>query len=420
MDLPIFRQPARSAGFCGTSDTEPLRSGTWRRYLKRLGLNAGLEHPFTQYSIRRGLLNTVNGEFAFFKPAPEIVANKRTLLGKAPDSVRNQIFDHASAAPTPWYLDQEIRFDTQAAFLERPSDGVVQKLARLMTMTADRTAPTKYSDKALGKVANNRDVRRLSEQTKSLTRELRRTYGFVVDAPKTDPIIREKEKIDAALHTLKENLRNKLLARDRRRHFRDADTSMLEAQFSQGSNPVSDDTLLARPTKYNIPERGRVVGLLCNEIANSTDQIRLARRISTITEMTTLCGRRETARRRRATPTPNCIGLSSLLDALPELPEQMQEECEQTFPLICRPTQCPICIGDKSKSYEERTFEWSKRNKMWNHFARDHLNTRPFNAPIRCHHPICMANDLILETLQTFKNHTQHIHGIILREDQEQ
>ena len=59
LNKPIFRQPIRSFR---TSDTEPLRSGTWLRYLKRLGLNAGLEHPFTQYVIRRGLLNAVNGK----------------------------------------------------------------------------------------------------------------------------------------------------------------------------------------------------------------------------------------------------------------------------------------------------------------------------------------------------------------------
>ena len=62
LNKPIFRQPMRSFGVCGTSDSEPLRSGTWLRYLKRLGLNAGLEHPFTQYVIRRGLLNAVNGK----------------------------------------------------------------------------------------------------------------------------------------------------------------------------------------------------------------------------------------------------------------------------------------------------------------------------------------------------------------------
>ena len=64
MDTPIFREPIRSAGLRGTSDLQPLKSSTWLRYLKRLGLSAGLEHSFTQYSIRRGLLNAVNGQCA--------------------------------------------------------------------------------------------------------------------------------------------------------------------------------------------------------------------------------------------------------------------------------------------------------------------------------------------------------------------
>ncbi len=49
-------------------------------------------------------------------------------IGKAPDSVRNQMFDHATGdaeGTTKRYLDQEVRYNTQAAFLERPSDGVV-------------------------------------------------------------------------------------------------------------------------------------------------------------------------------------------------------------------------------------------------------------------------------------------------------
>ena len=64
MDKPIFREPIRSVGLHGTSDWQPLKSSTWLRYLKRLGLSAGLEHSFTQYSIRRGLLNAVNGKYA--------------------------------------------------------------------------------------------------------------------------------------------------------------------------------------------------------------------------------------------------------------------------------------------------------------------------------------------------------------------
>ena len=63
LNTPIFRQPIKRAGAWSTSPVQPLKASTWLRYLKRLGINAGLEHPFTQYAIRRGLLNAVNGKF---------------------------------------------------------------------------------------------------------------------------------------------------------------------------------------------------------------------------------------------------------------------------------------------------------------------------------------------------------------------
>lgn len=61
-NIPLFRQPENCAGVWITSATQPLKSSTWRRYLKGLGISAGLEHPFTQYVIRRGLMNTVNSK----------------------------------------------------------------------------------------------------------------------------------------------------------------------------------------------------------------------------------------------------------------------------------------------------------------------------------------------------------------------
>lgn len=60
LDCPVFREPLRGAGESGTSFTEPLRASTWIRYLKRLGQTAGFQQSFTQYGLRRGLLNVVN------------------------------------------------------------------------------------------------------------------------------------------------------------------------------------------------------------------------------------------------------------------------------------------------------------------------------------------------------------------------
>ncbi len=64
LDLPVFRETLRSAGEVGTSPTEPLLASTWIRYLKQLGQKAGFQHSFTQYGLRRGLLNVVNSTSA--------------------------------------------------------------------------------------------------------------------------------------------------------------------------------------------------------------------------------------------------------------------------------------------------------------------------------------------------------------------
>ncbi len=64
LDRPVFREPLRGAGEADTSPTALLRASTWIRYLKRLGQKAGFKHSFTQYRLRRGLLNVVNSTSA--------------------------------------------------------------------------------------------------------------------------------------------------------------------------------------------------------------------------------------------------------------------------------------------------------------------------------------------------------------------
>ncbi len=62
----------------------------------------------------------------------------------APSSVRDQLFNYQQGA-VGYYLDQEIRFDTESCYLGKPSNEVVQKMARLASLTADASAPTELS-----------------------------------------------------------------------------------------------------------------------------------------------------------------------------------------------------------------------------------------------------------------------------------
>lgn len=244
LDIPVFREPGRAGDGYRTSPTKPLRSSTWLRYLRRLGRNSGLENSFTQYCARRGLVNAVNSKsiLLLYPSTFSRCADADTWRStdKAPSSVRDQIFDHQSNT-VRYYLDREVRFNTQAAFLGRPSDEIVQKLARLMTLTVDPNAPTKLSPELSKKLSNSKRVVQLGRESKALTERLKKKYRFVRYAPPNDPWLKSKKQVDAALHREKTNRRNRMLEKARKRHFRNADTSILEAQFANSSTTTSDE-----------------------------------------------------------------------------------------------------------------------------------------------------------------------------------
>jgi hypothetical protein len=85
-----------------------------------------------------------------------------------------------------------------------------------------------------------------------------------------------------------------------------------------------------------------------------------------------------------------------------------------TFPLICEKTQCIFCIGDDRQSYDRRMRTFSKPDKMMDHVER-HLQKKAAGA-FECCHPVCRAEELLLNNVIHFKNHVEMVHGIRLRD----
>lgn len=326
---------------------------------------------------------------------------------KAPSSVRDQIFDHQSNT-VRYYLDREVRFNTIAAFLGRPSDDVVQKLARLMTLTVDPNAPTKLSPELSKKVAQGKRVLQLSRESKELTGKLKRKYDVVRRAPPNDPWLKTKKQVDAALHREKNNRRNRLLEKARKRHFRNADTSILEAQFADPSITASDEDIKPpAPRQYDIPERGEIVRLTCEPISDTTDLRKHAQRLKTIRARVALCGRQESRHRARPRLTrPSTESMTS--------PGTSDEDIKDRFPVVCKPTQCIFCLGNESKSYPGRMFEYAKPHKMMNEVEK-HLQSFLPADEVPCPHPQCKAAGLVLSSVMHFKNHAATVHKINLR-----
>lgn len=122
-------------------------------------------------------------------------------------------------------------------------------------------------------MVNSKRVLQLSRESKALTEKIKWKYSIVRRVPPHDPLVKTKTQVDAALHREKNNRRNCLLEKARKRHFRNADTSILEAQFANSYATVSDEDIKPPPPRqqYDIAERGEIVGLTCEPVLHPTD-----------------------------------------------------------------------------------------------------------------------------------------------------
>lgn len=65
LDVPIFREPEHTSDGYRTSVAQPLKSRTWARIIKRIGIKAGQEQSLTQKVLRRGGINAINSKVLF-------------------------------------------------------------------------------------------------------------------------------------------------------------------------------------------------------------------------------------------------------------------------------------------------------------------------------------------------------------------
>jgi len=321
--------------------------------------------------------------------------------------VRDQLFDHKLGA-AGYYLNQDVEVNTKACFLGRPSNEIVQKMARLASLTADPNAPMELSEEQKAEFRRHPNVIRLSNRNKALTAKLKLRGYKLISTAKGTPLYEQKMKVQSRLNSYKVRLRQSMIEKGRKRHFRKADTIAFDSQFSASSdqkNPMTNEPTARR--KYNIPERAGVVRWICQPAADLTDGEILTRRIRGIEALAALCRRQETQRRGR--PKRSVKQEESETSS-----DDTEEYIVDPFPMECKPKQCIFCLGDERKLYEERIFEYSKVNKMLDEVGK-HLKTFAPDDKVPCPHPRCKAAKLVLPNVMTFKNHTAKVHKILLR-----
>jgi len=291
------------------------------------------------------------------------------------------------------YINERVPFDVLSAVLERPSaDGILRMLTH-MSLMRDPRAPVHVPDDVLAALPPDPDIVALEQQREELKAGAYRIQGTGVEA--------EVRRLTAEIGSARTRRRNITSEEYRADYFRRRPTEDIERQNSG----QQEEEYIEPVVEHQIPERTQLAELICTHIAGITPQDIVKRRIHSAGLMLALCHRREVPRRYR------------LRVALPPQPLVKKESPNlELFPLVLAKTQCPICIGDELKSYEERMGCFCRVSKMRDHVERIHLRGVVPEESISCRHPVCKSQRLVLEHLQLFKNHVQTVHGVSLRE----
>ncbi|EHA20203.1 hypothetical protein ASPNIDRAFT_45949 [Aspergillus niger ATCC 1015] len=382
LDVSVFREPERTPQGYRTSDSCPLKSKTWSRYVKRIGVRSGQERNLTQKVFRRGAINAINNS--------------------APSSIRDQVADHESNA-VKYYLNEIVDFDTAAAFHKRPSNEVVQRELRSATLLADKTAPIGLTATQAKKITTDPEVRRLRRVCRALTAEIRsQGYKRVKDAAGTE-IGERKKRADAELNSTLTRLREEEKERNRRRHFRKTDTAIFNQQYELDRTSPEAKLQPHVARTYQILERKELVDLLCYSTPTKTDEEAHLRRLRYIRLMIRWQDRKESPRR----------GKQSVTIPKPQAANPSSACVVENFD----PLQCPFCLSDTRLSPADRTKRKSKTNKLWDHVERIHeQELAAFDSGFRKCGLCRLKNiDFVPSSVSNFKNHTHTVHGIRLR-----
>jgi Protein of unknown function (DUF3435) len=394
LKTPIFRQDERTVDSVVTSPTLALTYSQFRDCLVRLGRAVGFLLILTCYCFRRGTANVVDRKSSVTSRGYTTLLTG-PFLGDATDAVRDQVMRHNpnSAVYNGAYINERVPFDVLSAVLERPSaDGILRMLTH-MSLMRDPRAPVDVPDDVLAALPPDPAIVELEQRREQLKAGAYRIRGTEVEA--------EVRRLTAEIGSARTRRQNIISEEYRADYFRRRPTEDIERQNSG----QQEEEYIEPVVEHQIPERAQLAELICTRVTGITPQDIVKRRIHTAGLMLALCHRREVPRRYRLKVT------------VPPRPLVKEGSADlEPFPLVLAKTQCPICIGDESKSYKERMGSFCRVSKMRDHVERIHLKGVDPEKTFSCYHPVCKSQGLVLEHLQHFKNHVQKVHEVSLRE----
>lgn len=325
--------------------------------------------------------------------------NTNTNEGATTAAVRDQVLRHnpQTGVFCGSYLNEKVRFIVQDAVLDQPTDAGLLRAFTHMSLTCDPRAPVNVPDEILKTLPPDLEIATLEAERVELSLEIKAQYTFITRAAGTDIGI-EYLKLQRKIASLEKTRLKEIKKEYRRDYFYRIHNETMKRQLEK----LSPEEYVEPIIQHQLPERTQLQEIMCDLSKDGSTYGIVARRIHAINIMIALSCRQEPPRL-KVHP----------IDSHQRYPSEATEVPEP-FPLVCKKTQCIICIGNERLPYDHRMKTFTRTSKMMTHVER-HLEEVARNNQYCCDHPVCKSEGVILENIIHFKNHVERVHGIRLR-----
>jgi Protein of unknown function (DUF3435) len=301
----------------------------------------------------------------------------------------------------------------QDAFLESDiSDDGLTRAFTHMSIRCNPGAPKDVPPEIMKPLfAADPDIVDLERRFKELYTEIKWEYKYIKRAPKK--VGKEYEDLRKKLKNAKKSLEDEIEDAYRKDYFFQIHNEMMKRQLNRQLNKaVVEEVEEVEPViEHQLAERTQLQQVLCDFSTGLSPQDIVSRKVSAINLFVALASRQEFQTRTRK---PRSVPASKdLIKGESPAPEPFPPPGE--FPLVCKKTQCIICIGNERLSYEQRTRTFKRVSHMWDHVEDVHLSKLTAEGPFICHHPVCKARGWVVNKVMWFKNHVARVHEINLR-----
>jgi len=280
-----------------------------------------------------------------------------TLLGVASDAVRDQVMRHDpfTGVFNGAYINHTVRFNVQDAFLESDiSDDGLTRAFTHMSIRCNPGAPKEVPSEVMDPLlATDLDIVDLVRRSKALYTEIKWEHKFIKRAAEKKR--KELDDLRKQLTNTKKSLRTEIEDAYRKDYFFQIHNEMMKRQLqrhldeSAGEESAKDVEDVEPVTEHQLEERTRLQQVLCDLSKDLSPQAIVARKVSAINLMVALASRREfQTRKSRSAPA-----FKDLVKRESPAPGPLPPP--DGFPVVCKKTQCILCIGNERLSYEQRT-----------------------------------------------------------------